>query len=253
MNVGFGESIVSLLSADLSPKAVKQREQAGRKLSYIEGWHAIAEANRIFGFDGWTRETVEIKCVSEKARKIGREPNTRDGWGVTYTCRVRVDARGVIREGTGAGHGIDVDLGAAHESAIKEAETDAMKRALMTFGWPFGLALYDKEQEHVADAAPSKALPAAAPEMRPVSKEQWTGPRNKSALNAAMKQFSRDLEGCSEIDELEALVASHEELLEQCRKDWPACWLGEGDHRGAKKRIEERRAELNPAHYINAA
>jgi hypothetical protein len=27
----------------------------------------------------------------------------------------------LIREGTGAGHGIDMDLGLAHESAIKEA------------------------------------------------------------------------------------------------------------------------------------
>jgi hypothetical protein len=39
--------------------------------------------------------------------------------------------------------------GEAHESAIKEAETDAMKRALSTFGNPFGLALYDKEQQNV--------------------------------------------------------------------------------------------------------
>ena len=36
----------------------------------------------------------------------------------------------------------------AHESAIKEAETDAMKRALRSFGNTFGLALYDK---NVAD------------------------------------------------------------------------------------------------------
>jgi len=35
------------------------------------------------------------------------------------------------------------------ESAAKEAETDAMKRALMTFGNPFGLALYDKSKAHV--------------------------------------------------------------------------------------------------------
>jgi len=33
----------------------------------------------------------------------------------------------LIREGSGAGYGIDVDLGQAHESAIKEAETDAME------------------------------------------------------------------------------------------------------------------------------
>jgi hypothetical protein len=32
------------------------------------------------------------------------------------------------------------------ESAIKEAETVAMKRALMTFGNPFGLALYDSSR-----------------------------------------------------------------------------------------------------------
>jgi hypothetical protein len=55
----------------------------------------------------------------------------------------------LIREGCGAGHGIDTDLGQAHESALKEAETDAMKRALMTFGNPFGLALYDKQQREV--------------------------------------------------------------------------------------------------------
>ena len=64
----------------------------------------------------------------------------------------------VTREGVGAGHGIDVDLGQAHESAIKEAETDAMKRALMTFGNQFGLALYDKTQANVADEPDSYAL-----------------------------------------------------------------------------------------------
>jgi hypothetical protein len=51
-----------------------------------------------------------------------------------------------------------VDLGQAHESAIKEAETDAMKRALVTFGNPFGLALYDKSQRQVSGApAPMQA------------------------------------------------------------------------------------------------
>jgi hypothetical protein len=45
-------------------------------------------------------------------------------------------------------------LGQAHESALKEAETDAMKRALMTFGNPFGLALYDKKQREVTGEPP---------------------------------------------------------------------------------------------------
>ena len=143
----FTPEQVKALSAKLNPDAVKTREQSGRKLSYIEGWKAIEEANDIFGFDGWNRETVDIRCVAEKPRKIGQAG--REGWGVSYVARVRVTVGSIVREGVGAGHGIDVDLGLAHESAIKEAETDAMKRGLMTFGNPFGLALYDKSQANV--------------------------------------------------------------------------------------------------------
>ena len=150
--MSFSDDTKSALAAKLSPANVKTREQGGSRVSYIEGWHVIAEANRIFGFDNWTRETIDIKCVSEKEREIGK--NKVPGWGVTYLCKARVIVDGVAREGCGAGHGIDRDLGQAHESAIKEAETDAMKRAFMTFGNPFGLALYDKTQASVGDDPP---------------------------------------------------------------------------------------------------
>jgi DNA repair and recombination protein RAD52 len=148
---------VDMLKAPLSREHVKEREQSGRKFSYVEGWHAIAEANRIFGFAAWSRETLETRQVAEAPRKIGKDK--RDGWSVSYIARVRVIVDGVTREGTGAGHGIDTDLGIAHESAIKEAETDAMKRALMTFGNPFGLALYDKYQREVEDVPPPAPKP----------------------------------------------------------------------------------------------
>ncbi len=146
--MAFTEKQVAALSAKLSPDVVKARKQGGASVSYIEGWHAIAEANRIFGFDAWARETVDIRLVSERERKIGAD-KARDGWSVSYVVKVRITVDGVMREGVGAGHGIDADLGQAHESAIKEAETDAMKRALMTFGNPFGLALYDKDRTNV--------------------------------------------------------------------------------------------------------
>jgi DNA repair and recombination protein RAD52 len=150
--MSFSQDTTNQLVAKLSPTAVKSRQQGGSKVSYVEGWHVIAEANRIFGFDKWTRETLDIRCVSEKEREIGAAKHP--GWGVTYLCKVRVIVDGVAREGCGAGHGIDRDLGQSHESAIKEAETDAMKRAFMTFGNPFGLALYDKSQCNVGEDAP---------------------------------------------------------------------------------------------------
>jgi DNA recombination protein Rad52 len=133
------------LQAPLDRSNVATRQQAGRALSYIEGWHAIAEANRIFGFDGWYRETVDL-------RQLG-EPREVDGkFRVDYMAKVRITVGDIVRDGCGFGQGIDKDRGQAHESALKEAETDAMKRALMTFGNPFGLALYDKSQASVADA-----------------------------------------------------------------------------------------------------
>lgn len=176
---GFADEQKAMLSADLSRANVKTRQQAGRELSYVEGWWAIAEANRIFGFDGWSSETVHIAAVAEGSRNLGKPPNSYAGFGVSYIARVRVTvyagSRVLIREGVGTGHGIDRDLGQAHESAIKEAETDARKRALMTFGNPFGLALYDKQQRNVSDgddeapapqkaAKPAKAAPQKAPE-----------------------------------------------------------------------------------------
>lgn len=162
--MSFTAAQAEALDAKLDRRAVKSRDQAGRAVSYIESWHAIAEANRIFGFDGWSCETVDVAKVAEAPRRIGRPPKDRDGWGVSYTAKVRVVAGGVTREGVGAGHGIDADLGQAHESAIKEAESDALKRALRTFGNPFGLALYDKKQEGVdRDPAPRQQAPDPAP------------------------------------------------------------------------------------------
>jgi DNA recombination protein Rad52 len=141
----FSEAQVKLLSGKLDEKVIKTRQERGKTLSYIEGWHAIAEANRVFGFEGWDRETVVAECIWQDVK---REPKA-----CAYAARVRIRVRAgdtvVYREGSGVGHGTGATLGEAHESALKEAETDATKRALATFGNLFGLALYDKEQSGV--------------------------------------------------------------------------------------------------------
>jgi len=158
----FTEDQLDHLNNTLDPNAVSERNQSGRSLSYVEAWHAIAEANRIFGFSQWDRETVEMRLVQEADTIIGRgKQYEKPGFSVSYIAKVRITVRAgdevVIREGTGAGHGIDASVGQAHESACKEAESDAMKRALMMFGNPFGLALYDKTKANVATPRETKA------------------------------------------------------------------------------------------------
>lgn len=157
------------LAAKLDRSNVKERTMAGRKMSYVEGWHVIAEANRIFGFDGWTSETVLLQETNRELVELTGQNGKYSQWRIGYIAKVRITAGGVAREGTGYGSGMGKPeaVGDAVEGAIKEAETDARKRALMTFGSPFGLALYDKDQAEVENATSKPPKPAAAPSKQP--------------------------------------------------------------------------------------
>ena len=136
--MGFSAKQVKALSRNPDSRYIRTRQAHGRELTYLEGWYAISEANRIFGFDGWSRETIESRCV------LARE--NRGSFTAVYIARVRitVNARGVtlVREGHGTGEGYGNSAGEVHDTALKAAETDGTKRALATFGKPFGLELY---------------------------------------------------------------------------------------------------------------
>jgi hypothetical protein len=136
--MGFSAKQVQALRRNLDHRYIRTREAHGRELSYIEGWYAITEANRIFGFDSWNRETLESRCV------LARE--NRGTFLAVYVAKVRItvhaDGATVVREGHGTGEGRGASPGEVHDIALKAAETDATKRALITFGKPFGLALY---------------------------------------------------------------------------------------------------------------
>jgi hypothetical protein len=136
--MGFSAKQLQALRRQPNRSRIRTREAHGRELSYLEGWYAISEANRIFGFDGWSRETLESRCV------LARE--TRGTFLAIYLARVRVtvhaDGTTIIREGHGTGEGRGTSPGEVHDVALKAAETDATKRALATFGKPFGLELY---------------------------------------------------------------------------------------------------------------
>ena len=162
--MGFSAKQVQALRRRLNSRHVRTREANGREFSYIEGWYALSEANRIFGFDGWNRETVETRCV------LARE--NRGSFLAVYIARVRISVHAegatIIREGHGSGEGRGVSPGEVHDIALKAAETDATKRALATFGRPFGLELYRK------DKFPSLQSPAV---VEPVTSSLPTQPR----------------------------------------------------------------------------
>jgi hypothetical protein len=63
--MGFSAKQVKALRRSLDDRYVRTREANGRELSYIEGWYAISEANRIFGFDGWRALVLSPRIFNE--------------------------------------------------------------------------------------------------------------------------------------------------------------------------------------------
>jgi len=87
--MGFSSKQVAALRRNGDTRHIRVRQGNGRELSYLEGWYVISQANRIFGFDGWSRETLESKCV------LSRE--NRGYFTALYTAKVRltIQANGV--------------------------------------------------------------------------------------------------------------------------------------------------------------
>jgi hypothetical protein len=130
------------------------------------------------------------------------------------------------------GHGTGSTLGDAHESALKEAETDATKRALTTFGNLFGLALYDKDQLGVARIKTDSATQKSGP--LPVI---WT---LFSSTGAPFQKFDNPQGYCSAAKEallnskglgdLEDFWKANQSSVAQLRSVWPELKTRHGVH-----------------------
>ena len=99
---GFSPEQMQQLSRPLDSNHVHAREVGGKQLSYIEGWYALAQANEIFGYDGWDREMVYFERVHDRIRN--------DTTVAGYIARVRIkvwagDIVNVYRERAAVGAG----------------------------------------------------------------------------------------------------------------------------------------------------
>jgi hypothetical protein len=208
----FSEQQVRQLKAKLKPRYVKSRQAEGALLHYVEGWHAIAEANRIFGFDAWDRRTISSRCVHSE--RSGRTHFA------AYVAKVRISVRAgdivIVREGSGMGEGAAPTPGKAHELALKGAETDGTKRALATFGNPFGLALYDREQAGVGKPRCEKVQASEPEEIGPWVLRSETG--SPQVTLGKPEAFADELrKAMTNAKEIEALFAVWEQNVKTVR------------------------------------
>ena len=190
------------LDEKLPRSQVTKRQGPGKMmLDYVEGYYVIGKLNEIFGAAGWSLEVTDTKLVAET------EKNKRHCVSYLAECRIditceegRARGLGAFRQDWGAGHGSDFDLGKAHESAIKEAITDALKRCAKSFGWALGLALYDKSASHVKEDTKK-----ATPEVPLFYKIKDLAKKDPAKAGAAVTKYRHKLTS-EELSQLEAFI-----------------------------------------------
>src|SRR5574344_1831234 len=143
----FDKKQLDILNQELDISRIKTREKGNISLSYIEGHDVIETANRVFGFGNWSYSISKLEQVSQ-------EQNQNQNHVICYKAIVQVlihsenHTLDVSREDVGFGTGVAKTQADAHEGAAKEAVTDALKRAMRSFGNQFGNSLYDKTKNH---------------------------------------------------------------------------------------------------------
>jgi hypothetical protein len=143
------EQVSQLLEA-VKPYRVKLRDGH----SHMEGYDIRAHLTRIFGFAGWDLEGDPAQLIHERELDTGKAKG--NGWpAIRYSCAYRqaltlvvYDPRGhlvkrVLGQAVGKAEN-QPSFGDAHDLALKDAETQALKRAAMNLGDQFGLGLYNR-------------------------------------------------------------------------------------------------------------
>jgi hypothetical protein len=132
-----------MLLKPINPKRVLRAQGQ----SHLPAFDVEAHLTRIFGYEGWDREILDLWCIAED----GVEKGGRIGWTVTYGCKLRLTVRNpdgeVVKTVDGCATGSANNLpskGDAHDFAMKNADSYALKRCAKALADQFGLSLYNK-------------------------------------------------------------------------------------------------------------
>ncbi|MYB23050.1 MAG: hypothetical protein F4066_03585 [Chloroflexi bacterium] len=139
--------VTEALAQPLDPQLVSQRKgRGGRKFDYIEGHTAIDQANKIFGFGGWGYELigdVSLRTIEQTDSRTGEVTRT-----AAYSAVVKVTVPGAPSRTDVGFQPVADETPEGHETAYKGCVTDALKRALRSFGDCFGNGLYGDPPTH---------------------------------------------------------------------------------------------------------
>ena len=157
---GLPPAVTQALGQPLDPELVSQRKgRGGKSFDYLEGHIVIAQANHIFGYGGWGYELVgdvTLRRIETVDPQTG-EVTVSQG----YSAPVRVTVAGALPRTDLGVHPVAEETFDGHDTAMKAALTDGLKRAFRSFGVQFGNAFYGDQPQFGNTATPER-VPAQA-------------------------------------------------------------------------------------------
>ena len=157
---GLSPAVTQALGQPLEPALVSQRKGRGGKFyDYLEGHVVIEQANRIFGYGGWGYELVENVTLRQIETVDPQTGEVKVASG--YSAPVRVTVAGALPRTDLGVHPVAEETFDGHDTAMKGAVTDGLKRAFRSFGVQFGNGFYG-DQPQVGNPSQPQRVPAPA-------------------------------------------------------------------------------------------
>lgn len=250
---------LSKLSAPFPPEAVSWRvgsttadKKKGLPLAYIDARDVMDRLDEVCGPGGWQRRYSHIG--DKMCCEVGILINGNWIWKADGSDDTDFEAtkggfsdsfkRSAVNWGIGRHlYGISAPWVAIEPAgkSYKISENEMLKlRALLTDGQPAAVEKADKN----IPAPPRYSNDAAFADF---IKKTPRGPCWKTtAVDLAMRNFVRDLDGVTDNDELVELLADNDTALQACREAQPTWWNGKpgSDIPGIWQRIDEKRRLL---------
>jgi len=209
----------------------------GRKHVAVEGWEAIAIAH------GCAASALDVQRVTDE-----------DGPG--YKCvgvvRRMSDGQEISRgegflgddERTWASRAVYAKRAMCQTRAISRACRSAFAHVVVLIDAGLSTTPAEEVPAEGFQDAPGDAAIDRAPQQEPARRQKLEGKYpSKSQLQAALREFVTKLLSAETPEAMDALEEEYSEALEQCQRDLPVWWEGDGtpEKRGVKGQIADKR------------
>ena len=183
---GLSPAVSQALGQPLDPELVSQRKgRGGKSFDYLEGHAVIDQANLIFGYGGWgygLAGDVTLRRIETVNPQTG-EVKVEQG----YSAPVRVSVAGALPRTDLGVHPVTEDNFDGHDTAMKGAVTDGLKRAFRSFGVQFGNGFYG-DQPQVGNQPQPQRVPAPSNGRSGQAQANGKG-RNESQIEKLRKRL----------------------------------------------------------------